>query len=65
MVEKVGSDGIIIASSNTSFDISLTDISNKSFHVDFSDASSITTSGDNITNVVESINSWNGTSTLS
>jgi len=64
IIEKVGDEAIVVASHNTSFNISLDDISNKSFHIDFSDASSITTSWNSITNVVDSINSWNWTSTL-
>ena len=62
IVEKIGSQSVIISSRNTSFNIELADIANKSFHVDFSNTSSITVDGSNhITNVVDSVNSWNGT----
>ena len=60
--ERVGNEGIIIASHNTSFNIDIASIDNPSFHVDFSDASSVTVDGSNhITQVVDSVNSWNGT----
>jgi len=62
ILERVGNEGIIISSKNTSFNIDITSIDNPSFHVDFSDASSVTVDGSNhITNVVDSVNSWNGT----
>jgi len=62
ILERVGNGGIIIASHNTSFNIDIASIDNPSFHVDFSDASSVTTDGSgHITNVVDSVNSWNGT----
>jgi len=62
IIEKIGTAGVIISSSNTSFNIDIASIDNPSFHVDFSDASSVTVDGSNhITNVVDSVNSWNGT----
>jgi len=60
-IEKVWSEFKIVASENISFNIELADIANKSFHVDFSDASSVTTSGADITQVDDKINSWAGT----
>jgi len=62
-VEKIGGEFIITSSHNTSFNINLADVPNKTFHLDFSDASSVTTSGDDITAMTESINSWNGDGT--
>ena len=59
-MQKFGSGWRIISSSNTSFNIEISDLANRSFHVDFSNAASVTTSGNDITNVVDSINSWNG-----
>ena len=60
--ERVGNEGIIIASHNTSFNIDISSIANPSFHVDFSNESSVTVDGSNhITNVVDSVNSLNGT----
>ena len=62
VVEKMGNRGVITGSYNTSFNIEISSIANPSFHVDFSDASSVTVDGSNhITNVVEKVNSWNGT----
>jgi len=62
ILERVGGEGIIIASHNTSFNIDIDSIANKSFHIDFSDASSVTVDGSShITQVVDSVNSWNGT----
>jgi len=62
IIEKIGSQGVITSSYNTSFNIDIASIDNPSFHVDFSDASSVTVDGSNhITQVVDSVNSWNGT----
>ncbi len=62
ILERIGSEGIIISSHNTSFNIEIADIDNPSFHVDFSDESSVTVDGSShITQVVDSVNSWNGT----
>jgi len=62
ILERIGNEGVIISSHNTSFNIDIASIDNPSFHVDFSDASSVTTDGsDHITQVVDSVNSWNGT----
>ncbi len=63
IVEKIGSQSVIISSRNTSFNIELSDIANKSFHLDFSNASSVTQSGDDITSMIENINSWSGDGT--
>jgi len=66
IMEKVGGEGIIIASHNTSFNIDIASIDNPSFHVDFSDASSVTVDGSShITQVVDSVNGWNGTPSAS
>jgi len=61
VMEKIGSDFIITGSKSTSFNIELTDIANKSLHIDFSDESTVTTSGNNITQIVDKINSWPAT----
>ncbi|MCP4665186.1 MAG: hypothetical protein GY849_02375 [Deltaproteobacteria bacterium] len=62
-IEKIGGEFIITSSYNTSFNIDLADVPNKTFHLDFSDASSVTQSGDDITSMTESINSWSGDGT--
>lgn len=62
-IEKIGGEFIITSSYNTSFNIDLADIPNKTFHLDFSDASSVTQSGDDITSMTESINGWSGDGT--
>ena len=60
--EKIGNSAVITSSHNTSFNIDISSIANPSFHIDFSNASSVTVDGsDHITNVVDSVNSWNGT----
>ena len=61
VMEKIADAFIIIASYNTSFNINIADVPNKTFHLDFSDASSVTTSGDDITAMTESINTVSGT----
>ena len=61
VVEKIGSEFIITGSQSTSFNIELADIVNKTFHVDFSDASTVTLDGTDINQIDDKINSWAGT----
>jgi hypothetical protein len=61
IIEKIGNNFIITGSKNTSFNIELTDISNKTFHVDFSDNTTVTLDGTDIDQIDDKINSWAGT----
>jgi len=59
--EKVGNRVVITSLYNTSFNIDLDAILNKTFHVDFSDASTIGEIGGDITYVVDKISTTSGT----
>ncbi len=61
IIEKIGDEFLITASSNTSLNIDFADVPNKEFHIDFSDESTITVSGDDITEIEDKINSVVGT----
>ncbi len=59
--QKVGNNIRIINSHLTSIYVQVSDIANSSFHADFSDASSVVTTGSLIDSITESVNSWVGT----
>ncbi len=61
IIEKIEDAWIIDGSSNTSFNIDVDAIPNKTFHIDFSDSASVTLSGTDITQVDDAVNGWAGT----
>ncbi len=59
--QKVGEDIRIINSHLTSIYAEATDYPDMTFHIDFSNTSSVTLSGTNIVSVLDEVNGWSGT----